>query len=156
MMLDGLNDVLSEDSRTDPSSNSCLEREQFRGVSSTLPNRSVSTQNLPSVGNSPIRRSLSKAKVSWENRRSVEFLNTLHLKNENGSGSESFQKTSAYYNDELDSNTSQSGIKPSKSRLRPSGSNLNRSRSMTTGDLNFTHVSMVCIFGVQLDILFII
>lgn len=62
MMLDGLNDVLSEDSRTDPSSNSCLEREQFRGGSATLPNRSVSTQNLPSVGNSPIRRSLSKSK----------------------------------------------------------------------------------------------
>ena len=144
MMLDGLNDVLSEDSRTDPSSNSCLEREQFRGGSATLPNRSVSTQNLPSVGNnSPIRRSLSKSKVSWENRRSVEFLNTLHLKNENGSGGD---KT--FFNDELDSNTSQSGIRPSKSRLRPSGSNLNRSRSMTTGDLNFTHVSMVCIFGV--------
>ena len=132
-MLDGLNDVLSEDSRTD---NSCLE--QFR--SSTLPNRSVSTQNLASANltnNSPMRRSLSKSKVSWNNRRSVEFLNTLHLKN----------------NDELEleSNASQiiSGIRPaSKSRSRPSGSNLNRSRSMTTGDLNFNHVSMVCIFGV--------
>lgn len=55
MMLDGLNDVLSEDSRTD---NSCLE--QFR--SSTLPNRSVSTQNLASPNNAPIRRSLSKSK----------------------------------------------------------------------------------------------
>ncbi|CAG5098454.1 Oidioi.mRNA.OKI2018_I69.XSR.g15681.t1.cds [Oikopleura dioica] len=60
LMLDGLNDVLSEDSRTDPSSNSCLD--QFRGGSSTLPNRSLSTQNLPSSGTAPIRRSLSKAK----------------------------------------------------------------------------------------------
>ena len=140
-MLDGLNDVLSEDSRTDPSSNSCLD--QFRSGSSTLPNRSLSTQNLPSSGTSPIRRSLSKAKVSWDHRRSVEFLNTLHHNNDAAASGSEFQNgKSAFYGDETVSNTSQSGIRPSKSRLRPSGSNLNRSRSMTTGDLTF-HVSMV-------------
>lgn len=54
MMLDGLNDVLSEDSRADPSS-SCLDPLAQR--SSNLAHRSVSTQNLQS---SPIRRSKSK------------------------------------------------------------------------------------------------